>query len=72
MISISNADRDKVVEYLRAYASTLQIQGMHTTKQFNERRMALNLAKKLELKKPLPVESTPDREQTRPKKVIIK
>lgn len=68
MISISNADRDKVVEYLRAYASNLQTQGMHTTKQFNERRMALNLANKLERKKPLPVESMPQRKQTRPKK----
>lgn len=45
MIGISNADRDKAVEFIRAYASMLQECGMHTTTQFNARRMALNLAK---------------------------
>lgn len=50
MISISNADRDKAVEFLRAYASTLQERRMNTTKQINARRMALRLAAKLERK----------------------
>lgn len=68
MISISNADRDKAVEFLRAYASMLQEKGVRTTKLLNERRMALNLANKLNRKKPSPVDSTPDRKQTRPKK----
>lgn len=68
MISISNADRDKMVEFLRAYASDLQEHGMHTLKQINARRMALILAKKLERKQPLPVESRPDKKQPQPKK----
>ena len=63
MISISNADRDKAVEFIRAYASMLQEKGMRTTKQLNERRMALNLANKLDRKKPLPVETKPGRKQ---------
>lgn len=63
MISISNADRDKAVEFLREYASLLQEHGMRSTKQINARRMALNLAKKLERKQTLPVESKPDKKQ---------
>ncbi len=50
MICISNADRDKVVEYLRAYACILQRQGTHSTRTVNVRRMTLNLANKLERK----------------------
>lgn len=61
MISISNTDRDKAVEFLRAYACHLQEHGMRTTKLINARRMALNLAKKMERKQPLPVESEPNR-----------
>lgn len=57
MISISNADRDKAVEFLRAYASILQECGMRTTKQENARRMVLNLAKKMERKQPFTVQS---------------
>lgn len=57
MIGNSNADRDKAVEFLRAYASYLQEHGMRTTKLINARRMALNLANKMERKQPLPVES---------------
>lgn len=57
MISISNADRDKAVEFLRAYASHLQGRGMRTTKLINARRMALNLANKLERKKEVKKES---------------
>lgn len=68
MISISNADRDKAVEFLRAYASLLKEHGMRTTKQINARRMALNLAKKLERKQTFPVQSDPDRKPLRPQK----
>lgn len=68
MIGISNADRDKAVEFIRAYASMLQERGMRTTTQFNARRMALNLAKKLERKQMLPVVSKPDKKQKQPKK----
>lgn len=57
MIGISNADRDKAVEFIRAYASMLQ-----------ERGMALNLAKKLERKQTLPVESKLDKKQKQPQK----
>lgn len=71
MISISNADRDKAVEFLRAYASLLQEHGMRSTKQINARRMALNLANKMERKPTLPVQSDPDRKPSQPKKVII-
>lgn len=57
MISISNSDRDKAVEFLRAYASILQESGMRTTKQENARRLVLNLAKKMERKQPFTVQS---------------
>lgn len=50
MVNISNADRDKAVEFLRAYAALLQQHGCHTCKEFNARRMANILAKKLERK----------------------
>ena len=50
MISISNQDRDKAVEFLKAFASLLREHGMQSTKQMNARRMALNLAAKLERK----------------------
>lgn len=50
MISISNQDRDKAVEFLKAFASLLREHGMRSTKQMNARRMALNLAAKLERK----------------------
>ena len=56
MISISNQDRDKAVEFLKAFASILKEQGMHSTKEVNARRMALNLAGKLERKRPLQVQ----------------
>ncbi len=46
----------------------LQEKGVRTTKLLNERRMALNLANKLDRKKPSPVDSTPDRKQTRSEK----
>ena len=68
MISISNADRDKAVEFLRAYASLLKGHGMRTTKQINARRMALNLANKMERKPTLPVQSDPDRKPLQTKK----
>lgn len=64
MISISNADRDKAVEFIRAYASMLHEQVVRTTKVANEHRMAINLANKLNRKKPLPVGVKPDRKQT--------
>lgn len=68
MISISNADRDKVVEDLREYASLLQERGMRTTTEYNKRRMALNLANKLERKPTLSVESTPNKKRQQPEK----
>ena len=51
MIYISNADRDKAVEYIKAYTTLLQKHGITTTSDINARRLALNLAKKLERKK---------------------
>ena len=50
MISISNADRDKAVEYLRAYAEAVRERGTRSTTEYNKTRMALNLAAKLERK----------------------
>lgn len=50
MVNISNADRDKAVELLRAYAALLQQHGCRSTKDFNARRVASILAKKLERK----------------------
>lgn len=50
MICISNADRYKAVEFIRAYASMLQERGMRTTREMNARRLALNLSRKLERK----------------------
>lgn len=70
MISISNADRDKAVEFIRAYASMLPEREMRTTKQVNDRRMALNLAKKLERKPTLPASAMRDKKQTQSKNVI--
>lgn len=58
MISISNADRDKAVEFLKAYAALLKEGKMRTLKTLNQQRMALILAKKLERKQ---VEARPDR-----------
>ena len=57
MISISNQDRDKAVEFLKAFASLLREHGMQSTKQMNARRMALNLAVKLKRKLPVPAQS---------------
>lgn len=54
MISISNADRDKAIAFLRAYAFLLQESGMCSTRMANARRMALNLANKLERKSKIP------------------
>lgn len=68
MISISNADRDKMVEDLREYASLLQERGMRTTTEYNKRRMALNLANKLERKPTLAVESTPNKKRQQSEK----
>lgn len=68
MISISNSDRDKAVKFIRAYASMLQECGMRTTKQRNTRRMALNLANKMDRKPTLQVQSDPNKKQKQPKK----
>ena len=65
MISISNADRDKTVEFLRDYAALLKASGVRTLKTINQQRVALLLAKKLERKL---VEARPDRKKTQPKK----
>lgn len=51
MIAISDTDRDKAVAFLKAYAALLQGIG-RTTRQANDRRMALNLAAKLGRKQP--------------------
>lgn len=59
MISISNADRDKAIEFLRAYAFLLQESGICSTRMANARRMALNLANKLERKSKIPQPGTP-------------
>lgn len=53
MIAISNADRDKIVEFLRAYAVQLGKKETHHTPTVNARRMALRLARRLEDRKPL-------------------
>lgn len=42
--------------------------GMRTTTQFNARRMALNLAKKMERKQTLPVASKPGKKQKQSQK----
>lgn len=65
MISISNADRDKAVEFLKAYATLLKEGRTRTLKTLNQQRMAMLLAKKLERKQ---VEARPDRKQNAPKK----
>lgn len=52
MIRISNADRDKAVEYIEAYADSLTEAESTSTRMYNVRRMAQNLAKKLGRKKP--------------------
>lgn len=65
MISISNADRDKVVEILQAYASLIKENGMRTIKQTNARSMALRLAKKLGRKHEFPMGSKILRKQRR-------
>lgn len=65
MISISNADRDKAVEFLRAYAAMLKEGKTQTLKTLNQQRVALLLAKKLERKQ---VEARPDRKAPKPQK----
>ena len=61
MISISNADRDNAVRFLRAYASLLKGQRRLTSRVLNQRRMAMNLALKLDRKRPLPAADSPGR-----------
>ncbi len=51
MITISNSDRDRAVECLRAYAATIPRDATTSTRLTNTRRLALNLAKKLERKR---------------------
>lgn len=65
MISISNADRDKTVEFLRDYAAILKASGKRTLKAINQQRVALLLAKKLERKQ---VEARHDRKTPKPQK----
>jgi hypothetical protein len=65
MISISNQDRDRAVEYLKAYAADRRTTGgtAHASgKEYNKKRMALNLAKKLERKKAQQAEPLPEKE----------
>lgn len=50
MVSISNADRDKIATILRNYVALLQQAGVRTAKQMNARREAFNLARKLKRK----------------------
>ena len=54
MISISNADRDKIVEFLRMLAAELQERPTQSLRRRNARRTALLLASKLEIKKSFP------------------
>lgn len=54
MISISNADRDQIVEYLRMLAAELQERPTQSLRRRNARRLALLLANKLEAKKTFP------------------
>lgn len=65
MISISNADRDKTVEFLRDYAALLKASGKRTLKTINQQRVSLLLAKKLERKA---VETIPNRKRNQPQK----
>ncbi len=58
MIIISNTDRDRAVEYIRAYVSMLDKRGTLPVRLCNKRRMARKLAMKLEGRKPFP--SKPD------------
>lgn len=51
MVNISNADRDKAVEFLRAYVALVREHGARSTKEYNQQRMASILAKKLERNK---------------------
>lgn len=61
MIAISNADRDKIVELLRLFAKTKE-EGKRTLRGTNQRRIAGNLANKLDRKPTL--ESTPDKKNS--------
>ena len=54
MISISNADRDKIVEFLRMLAAELQERPTQSLRRRNARRTALLLASKLETRKTFP------------------
>jgi hypothetical protein len=65
MISISNQDRDKAVEYIRAYAASIDERKTHSTVEYNKKRMALNLAAKLERKH---AEALPGKAQNNAKK----
>lgn len=68
MIGISNTDRDKAVKFLRAYATLLQERGTRTASVINARRMALNLAGKLERKPTVPPQSEPGTKPLQPQK----
>ncbi|MCF0187919.1 MAG: hypothetical protein HUK04_00270 [Bacteroidaceae bacterium] len=68
MISISNADRDKAVEYIRAYADSLAEAAQSSTRMYNVRRMARHLADKLDRKQPESAQAKPSQEQRRPEK----
>lgn len=61
MINISNSDRDKAVEYLRAYADSLSQEARASIRMYNVRRMARNLADKLERKQPECPQSKPSK-----------
>ena len=54
MISISNADRNKIVEFLRMLAAELQERPTQSLRRRNARRPALLLASKLETRKAFP------------------
>ena len=51
MVSISNRDRDKAVEYLRAYADSLTASARDSVRLSNIRHMARRLADRLERKR---------------------
>ncbi len=68
MIHISNADRNKAVEYIRSYADSLDEEARRSTQMYNVRRMARILANKLERKQPEIAQTKPSKIFNAPKK----
>lgn len=60
MVSISNSDRDRMVEYLKEYREILAQEKAKTSKAHNRWRMLNNLVRKISKK---PVENRPNRKK---------